>query len=83
MIVDLPEDLEAALKVQANAHGVSPEGYLCEVLERVLGSGLQVPSSGVPFKTGRGSFAKYGQAPSEDEIEANRAEMFRNFGESF
>jgi hypothetical protein len=26
-------------------------------------------------------FAKYGQAPSAEEIDANRAEMFRNFGE--
>jgi hypothetical protein len=28
-------------------------------------------------------FAKYGQAPSAEEIEANRADMFRNFGESY
>jgi plasmid stability protein len=83
MIVDLPENLEAALRVQANAHGVSPEGYLCEVLERILIPDLQLQFVGVPFKTGGGSFAKYGQAPSDDEIDANRAEMFRNFGESF
>jgi hypothetical protein len=25
-------------------------------------------------------FAKYGQAPSAEEIDANRADMFRNFG---
>jgi hypothetical protein len=28
-------------------------------------------------------FAKYGQAPSAEEIDANRADMFRNFGEDF
>jgi plasmid stability protein len=55
MIVDLPESLEAALKVQANAHGVTPEGYVCGVLERVLGPGLQGQSAGVSFKTGRGA----------------------------
>ena len=38
---------------------------------------------GVPFKTGRGMFAKYGQAPSAEEIDANRADMFQNFGEHF
>lgn len=35
-----------------------------------------------PFQDrARGMFAKYGQAPSAEEIDANRAEMFRNFGE--
>ena len=75
MIVDLPQKLEAALKLQANAHGVSPAGYVCEVLERSLASSLQARTFGVPFKTGRGSLAKYGKAPSSDDIEANRTEM--------
>jgi len=83
MIVELPEKLEAALKVQANAHGVSPEGYVCVVLQRDLAPALQAQSPGIPFKTGRGTFAKYGQAPSSEEIDANRADMFRNFGEAF
>jgi len=83
MIVELPEKLEAALKVQANAHGVSPAGYVCEVLERDLAPSLETQSPGIPFKTGRGTFAKYGQAPSSEEIDANRADMFRNFGETF
>jgi plasmid stability protein len=64
MMIELPEKLEAALKVHANAHGVSPAGYVCEVLERDLASSLVSQPSGDPFKTGRGMFAKYGQAPS-------------------
>jgi plasmid stability protein len=83
MMIELPEKLEAALKVQANAHGVSPEGYVCGVLERDLASALEGQSSGAPFKTGRGMFAKYGPAPSAEEIDANRADMFQNFGEHF
>jgi hypothetical protein len=82
MIIELQEKLEAALKVRANAHGVSPAGYLCVVLERDLAPILEAKSPDVPFKTGRGAFAKYGQAPSAEEIDANRADMFRNFGES-
>ena len=82
MIIELPEKLEAALKAQANAHGVSADGYVREVLERDLACSLEAQSSDVPFRTGRGMFAKYGQAPSAEEIEANRADMFRNFGES-
>ncbi|MFZ0803953.1 MAG: hypothetical protein WBQ09_10890 [Terriglobales bacterium] len=83
MTIELPDKLEAALKAQANAHGVSPSGYVCEVLERELAPSLGGQSSGVPFKTGRGMFAKYGQAPSAEEIDANRADMFRHFGEDF
>lgn len=83
MTIELPEKLEAALKVQANARGVSPAGYVCEVLERDLASSLGGQLSGVPFKTGRGMFAKYGQAPSAEEIDANREDLFRNFGETF
>jgi hypothetical protein len=83
MMIELPEKLEAALKAQAKAHGVSPAGYVCEVLERDLASSLIGGSPGAPFKTGRGTFAKYGQAPSAKEIDANRADMFRNFGEDF
>jgi plasmid stability protein len=75
MTIDLPEKLEAVLKVQANAHGVSTEGYVSEVLERDLAAALETQSSGAPFKTGRGMFAKYGQAPSAKEIYANRADM--------
>ena len=83
MIVQLPEKLEAALKAEANMHGVSPSWYVREVLERDLASSLETQSSGIPFKTGRGAFARYGEAPSPEEIDANRADMFHDFGESF
>jgi plasmid stability protein len=83
MIIELPEELETALKIQANAHGVSAAGYVRVILERDLASSLQTRSPGTPFKTGRGTLAKYGPAPSAEEIDANRAEMFRNFGEGF
>lgn len=33
------------------------------------------------FKTGRGMLAKYGPAPSTEEIDENRREMFRRFAE--
>ncbi len=81
MIVDLPQKLEAALKLQANARGVSPAGYVCEVLRRDLAPTLQAQTLGVPFKTGRGSFAKYGKAPSSDDIDACRTEMLRHSAE--
>jgi plasmid stability protein len=81
MTIQLPEELGAALKAQAGAHGVSADCYARDVLARALASSIEAKSSDVPFKTGRGMFAKYGQAPSAEEIDANRADMFRNFGE--
>lgn len=81
MIVELPEKLEAALKVQANAQGISPDVYVCEVLERDLAASLEPQPSAKPFKSGFCLLAKYGPAPSAEEIDANRADMFRGFGE--
>jgi hypothetical protein len=83
MMIELPEKLAAVLKMHANAHGVSPDGYVSELVARDLAAELEAQPPGVPFKTGRGMFAKYGQAPSAEEIDANRADMFRNFGEDF
>ncbi len=80
MMINLPEKLEAALKLQATAQGISPAGYICDVLERELAPALEAQSRSIPFKVGRGSLAKYGQAPSSDEIDANRADMFGSFG---
>jgi plasmid stability protein len=82
MTIDLPEKLEAALKLQANAHGISAAGYVREILERELAPSIDAQFPDVPFKTGRGMFAKYGPAPSAEEIDANRADMFRHFDEA-
>jgi len=35
------------------------------------------------LKTGRGVFANYEQAPSAEQMDANRPDMFRNFSEEF
>ncbi len=83
MVIELPEELEPALKMQANAHGVSVDGYVRTIIEREPGPSISSPSQPRPFKTGRGVCAQYGPAPSAEEIDANRAEMFRNFGEAF
>ena len=56
MMIELPEKRGTILKVQANAHGVSPDGYVREVLERDLAPSLEEQSSGIPFKSGRGMF---------------------------
>lgn len=80
LTIQLPQQLEIALKEKANAQGVSPAGYVRDILERDLASSIH-PQSGPPFKTGFGILAKYGPAPSAEEIDANRAEMFKHFAE--
>jgi hypothetical protein len=83
MTIGLPQELEADVEAQAKAHGVSAASYVRELLERNLTSSLQAKSPGAPFKTRRGMFAKYGQAPSAEEIVVNRVDMFSHFGEEF
>jgi hypothetical protein len=83
MKIELPEELEPALKMQANAHGVSVDGYVRIVIERELRPSNSDPSQPKPFKTSYGACANLGPGPSADEIDKNRAEMFRDFGEEF
>ncbi len=82
MIIELPAELEPALKARANAHGVSVSGYVREVVERELAP-LGHEQSETPFKTGRGVLAQYGTAPSAEDIDRNRWEMFGTFGDRF
>ena len=81
LTIELPEELEAILKAEADAHGVSPANYVRDILQRELAPSLEKQISGPPLKTGWGLLAKYGPAPSAEEIDANRAEMFRHFAE--
>ena len=81
LTIELPDNIEAALKAQANAHGVSEAGYIQAILERDLAASAEKPL--IPFKTGRGSFAKYGAAPTAEEIAANRADIFQRFADEF
>jgi plasmid stability protein len=80
MIVELPTELEPALKAQASARGVSVAGFVREVVEQALAP-LPNGSSNAPFKTGRGILTSYDDAPSSEEIDANRQDMFHNFGQ--
>ena len=80
LVIDLSKELEAALMAHAQSEGVDAAGYARRVLERAVGMEEEQP--GPPFKTGRGLLAKYGPAPSAEEIDANRAEMFSGFGET-
>jgi hypothetical protein len=83
VLVELPAEIEASVKAQALLRGLSVEAYLRDVVERELrltGEDAPFPR---PLKSGWGLCADLGPAPSAEEIDANRAEMFRGFGEQF
>jgi hypothetical protein len=82
LTIELPDNLEAALKAHANAKGVSEAGYVRTLLELNLTETTAAPAQPA-FETGFGSLAKYGPAPTAEEIDANRADMFGRFGEDF
>ena len=80
--IELPDALGAIVKAQAQAEGVSPDRFVSRVLENTLTADL-APQSAKPFETGYGMLAKYGPAPSAEEIDENRRDMFRNFAQEF
>jgi len=78
LTIEVPEELEAALKAKAMAQGVSLAGFARQVLENAVKAEGQPLK---PKKSGYGLLAKYGPGPSEEEIDENRREMFRGFAQ--
>jgi plasmid stability protein len=77
LTIELPDDLGAALKAQAEAHGVSIAGFTRNVLEQAVQRGVAPKLK--PKKSGYGLLAQYGPGPSAQEIDDNRKEMFSRF----
>ena len=65
------------MKAKAAAEGLTLKAWLGKLAEEPPAAPRK------PLKTGRGMLAKYGPAPSAEEIDENRKEMFRGFGENF
>jgi hypothetical protein len=70
---------EAKLTAIAQSKGLSTETLVREVLEKILADTPDAPPKKEPTLSARGILAKYGPAPSAEEIDQNRAEMFANF----
>ena len=60
---------------------VSAAHFVSRVIEKTLAPAMEREGSGQPFETGYGMWAKYGSAPSAEEIDENRREMFRKFAD--
>jgi hypothetical protein len=71
---------EAKLRAAAQAKGLSPSAFVRAALDGFLAE----RSEGPPLKSKKsdyGLLAKYGPGPTAEEIDENRREMFRGFGE--
>jgi hypothetical protein len=82
MIITLPlqPQEEAKLLAIAKAKGVSPNALVCDAVNRIIEEASDEASvKKEPTVSVRGILAKYGPAPSAEEIDQNRAEMFANF----
>ena len=71
---------EAKLLAAARSRGISANALVQEAVNRIIAA---VPGEESikkePTRSVRGLLAKYGPAPSSEEIDENRAEMFANF----
>jgi hypothetical protein len=81
MTITLPlqPQVEAKLIAIAQAKGLSTDALVREALEKILADDPDVSPKKEPTRSSRGILAKYGPAPSAEEIDQNRAEMFANF----
>jgi hypothetical protein len=74
-VIEIPDSQATALKAKAAAQGLTLKAWLGKLAEEAP------PAPRKPLKSGRGMLAKYGPAPSAQEIDENRKDMFRGFGE--
>jgi len=81
IILPLQPQEEARLIAAAQAKGLSTDALVREALDKILAEAPQ-SSPKEPTHSLRGLLAKYGPAPSAEEIDQNRAEMFANFPRS-
>jgi hypothetical protein len=77
LTVELAEEQIAALKAKAAGEGLSLEDWLAKIADQ------EAAPPRKPLKSAYGILAKYGPGPSAEEIDENRRDMFKGFGEEF
>ena len=76
-VIEIPDDEAAVLRVKAAALGLTLEAWFKKLAEEET-----TLHRGKALKSAYGLLAGYGPAPSSEEIDENRREMFRRFGEN-
>jgi hypothetical protein len=81
MSINLPLDphKEALLVALAQSKGLTADDLVRQAIDKILADAPKGAPSKEPTRSLRGVLSKYGPAPSAEEIDENRAEMFANF----
>jgi predicted DNA-binding protein len=81
MTITLPLEpqKEAKLNAVARAKGLTTDELVTEAIDKIIAEAPDSISGKEPTRSLRGLPEKYGLAPSAEEIDRNRTEMFRNF----
>ena len=84
MTITLPLEpqKEAKLIAVAESKGMTANELLSQAIDKIIADAPEVTTHKEPMISLRGLLAKYGSAPSAEEIDQNRADMFRNFPRS-
>ena len=72
-VIEIPDSQAMKLKARAAEQGLTLQAWLGKLAEE--------SAANKPLKTGRGMLAKYGPAPSAEEIDESRREMSGGFAE--
>jgi hypothetical protein len=76
-VIELTDEQAAALTAKAAAQGLTLEAWIRKL------AGEEAGAVAKPLKSAYGLLAEFGPAPSAEEIDENRRDMFRGFGEDF
>jgi hypothetical protein len=79
LTVPLEPQEEAKLVEAARARGISLDALVREALMTMFSDAVTEARGNEPSRSLRGLLAKYGPAPSAEEIDRNREDMFANF----
>ena len=81
MTITLPLEPQKQAKLNALAQekGMTADELVREAIDKIIAEAPETNVGKEPTVSLRGLLAKYGRAPSAEEIDQNRAEMFANF----
>jgi hypothetical protein len=82
LTLPLEPQKEAKLIAVAESKGMTANELVSQAIEIIIAEAPDAPPHQDPTVSLRGLFAKYGTAPSAEEFDQNRADMFRNFPRS-
>jgi hypothetical protein len=80
--LSLEPQKEAKLIAVAESKGMTANDLVNQAIDKIISDAPEATSQKEPTISLRGLLAKYGTAPSAEEIDQNRADMFRNFPRS-